>query len=112
MVLFVGQLAHIGDGCTVVAHCVFDAHHLLVAFLTRHQFLDHYTVALVHRRLIRIPPVYVIQRLIGEVPHLRLVVAKLRLLVWKFGQLEHVRANDALGAILVRQSSGRNHRMV
>ena len=53
-----------------------------------------------------------IQRLIGEVPNLRLVVAKLRLLVWEFRQLEHVRANDALGAILVRQSSGRNHRMV
>lgn len=65
LILFVRKLAHVGDRSTVVAHCVFNVHHLLVTLLSRHKLLNHCTVALIHRRLVWITSVDVVKRLIG-----------------------------------------------
>lgn len=93
-------------------HRVLNVHHALVALLSGHEFLNHSTVALIHRRLVRIAAINLIQRLVRKRAMLVLVVGHLRRFDGQLGQQKFLASTRALGNILVGQATRRQHAVV
>ena len=68
---------HVRKRRLVLRHRVLNVHHALVALLSCHEFLNHGTVALIHRRLVRVAAINLTQGLVRKRAVLVLIVRHL-----------------------------------